>query len=85
MRNSKGLGVVRLGDKTSHGGQVTTASSSFKVNGKCVALDGDMTDCPQCKGTYLIKVCDSERKHHGKFVAYEGDKATCGAKLLTSL
>lgn len=85
MKNSKGLGVVRLGDQTSHGGKVISANPTFKVLGKPVALEGDMTACPQCKGNYPIKTSGSERKHHGKAVAYEGDKAACGAKLISSV
>lgn len=85
MKNSKGLGVIRLGDKTSHGGQVLSAQSTFKALGKPVAVMGDMTVCPQCKGAFPILVADSERHHHGKAVAYDGDKAACGAKLISSL
>ena len=85
MKNSKGLGVIRLGDKTSHGGQVISAQSTLKALGKPVAVTGDMTICPQCKGAFPIQVTSSERKHHGKAVAYDGDKATCGAKLISSI
>ena len=85
MKNSKGLGVIRLGDQTSHGGKVISANPSLKVLGKPVALEGDMTACPQCKGNYPIKTSGSERKHHDKPVAYDGDKAACGAKLISSV
>lgn len=85
MKNSQGHGVIRLGDRTTHGGKVVSANPSFKVFGKPVALEGDMTVCPQCKGSYPIKTSSVERKHHGKPVAYEGDKAACGAKLISSV
>jgi len=85
MKDSKGRGVVRLGDKTSHGGQVISASDTFTVWGKQVALNGDTTFCPQCKGTFPIKVAASERRHHGTKVAYHGDLAACGAKLISSI
>lgn len=85
MKNSKGLGVIRMGDKTSHGGKVVSANATYKVLGKAVALRGDSTTCPQCKGTYPIITSGSERKHHDKPVAYEGDKAACGAKLISSV
>ncbi len=39
-------GVVLFGDKTTHGGQVISASSNITVNGKNVALVGDMVSCP---------------------------------------
>lgn len=85
MKDSKGRGVVRLGDKTSHGGVVISASDSFTVRGKQVALHGDTTFCPQCKGTFPIQVASSERRHHGKPVAYNNDKTACGATLVSSI
>jgi len=85
MKNSKGRGVIRLGDKTSHGGQVISSSDNFIVRGKHVALHGDLTVCPKCKGTFPIQVPDSERQHCGKQVAYQDDLTTCGALLVSSL
>lgn len=85
MKNSKGHGIIRLGDKTSHGGKVISAQSSFTVLGKTVAVEGDLTVCPQCKGTYPIQPLGNERHHNGKLVAFDGDKAACGAKLLSSI
>lgn len=85
MKNSKGSGVIRLGDSTSHGGKVTSASSDFKALGKPIAGDGDRTFCPQCKGAFPIQVPSSDRHHHGKAVAYDGDKTACGATLISSI
>lgn len=85
MKDSKGRGVVRLGDKTSHGGQVISASDTFTVLGKKVSLSGDKTFCPKCKGTFSIEVANSERHHHGKLVAYHDDATACGAKLISSI
>lgn len=85
MKNSKGKGVIRLGDKTSHGGSVISAATDLKYLGKCVALEGNQVVCPKCKGAFPIKAPGSERKHKGKRVAYDGDKAACGAKLLSSI
>lgn len=39
-------GLVLLGDKTSHGGKVISASSNITVDGKKAALVGDMVSCP---------------------------------------
>lgn len=85
MKNSKGRGVIRLGDKTSHGGTVISAQPAFKVLGKAVAVQGDLTVCPQCNGTFPIQTASSERHHNGQVVAYDGDKAACGARLLASI
>lgn len=85
MKNSKGRGIIRLGDKTTHGGTVISAQATFNVLGKAVAVEGDATICPQCKGTFPILAAGSERHHHGQAVAYDGDKTACGAKLLSSI
>lgn len=39
-------GFVLLGDKTTHGGSVISASSTMLVQGKTVVLLGDMVSCP---------------------------------------
>lgn len=39
-------GFVLLGDQTTHGGEVISASSTTIVNGKRVALVGDEVRCP---------------------------------------
>lgn len=85
MKDERGRGVIRLGDKTSHGGQVISAAADFNVFGKAVAVEGDMTACPQCKGNFPIQPTGSTRRHHGKQVAYDQDEAACGAKLLSSV
>lgn len=85
MKNSKGFGVVRIGDKTSHGGEVITAQPTFQALGKNVAVAGDLTLCPKCKGKFEIVVSNSERYHHGKAVAYGNDKTQCGAILISSI
>jgi len=85
MKDEKGRGVIRLNDKTSHGGHVTTASDDMKAMGIPVALEGDLTSCPQCNGTFAIRPKNSTRRHHGKQVAYHGDPTECGATLISSL
>ena len=85
MKDSKGRGVIRLGDKTTHGGMVISAASDFRVLGKPVAVDGNMATCPRCRGTFPIKPSHSQRQHNGKEVAYEGHRTACGAKLISSI
>jgi uncharacterized Zn-binding protein involved in type VI secretion len=81
----EGRGVIRIGDKTDHGGQVLTATSATMVRGKAASLEGDMTVCPQCKGAFAIQPDGRGAKHKGKPYAYDGDVTGCGAKLITSL
>ena len=85
MKDESGRKAIRLGDPTSHGGKVISASDTLKAMGKAVALDGDMTICPKCKGQFAIRPNENKRTHHGKAVAYNGDKSECGASLISSL
>ncbi|TQI79674.1 PAAR motif-containing protein [Serratia fonticola] len=45
--------VIVLGDKTDHGGVVTTACSGFKSQGSLVACEGDTVVCPQHDTTVI--------------------------------
>lgn len=81
----KGLGVIRLGDTTSHGGKVVSATSGTVVMGRVAALVDDMTVCPQCKGNFPITPDGAGAKHEGRSYAYHNDVTACGAKLITSL
>ena len=85
MKDHKGRGVIRLGDKTTHGGEVISAAQDFTVLGKRVALEGDSTYCPRCKGKFAIQPGADARKHHGKRVAYDQDLTACGARLISSI
>lgn len=80
-----GKGVIRLGDRTTHGGRVSSAASGMVVLGKLAALAGDMTWCPRCKGTYPINAGSSGNRHQGKEYAYDGDATACGATLISSV
>jgi uncharacterized Zn-binding protein involved in type VI secretion len=84
MKN-QGRGVIRLGDKTDHGGVVIKASSGTIVMGRAAALADDMTHCPKCKGNFAIKPDRAGAKHKGRSYAYHDDATECGAKLITSL
>lgn len=80
-----GRSVIRVGDKTSHGGVVISASSGTVVMGKLAALQDDMTVCPQCKGKFALKPDDAGARHEGRPYAYHGGTTECGATLLSSL
>ena len=75
--------VCKLGDKSSHGGTIVTASG-FDLNGIPIALDGDLCQCP-IKGHGTCKMIASETTvtYQGKAVILVGDKTVCGAVLIT--
>ncbi|MFZ4529903.1 MAG: PAAR domain-containing protein [Undibacterium curvum] len=77
--------VARLGDATSHGGRIITASSACPVMGIVAALEGDMTICPKCKGTYPILPTPGAGTMNGKTFAHHNTETACGATLIASL
>jgi len=81
----QGRAVIRLNDKTDHGGTVLSATSGTRVMGHDAALAGDMTSCPRCKGTFPIRPGGAGALHDGRAYAYENDTTACGAKLIGSL
>lgn len=84
MHNEAGKGVICLGDKTSHGGEVITASDAISI-GIPIATEGCMTHCPKCKGDFVILPNAGTRVHKGKAAVYHDDKTDCGASLISSL
>ena len=80
------LPIVRLGDSTSHGGKVISASSTHLIDGIGIARVGDMITCPiaghsinsivEGAATYLIG---------GRRVALHGHRCACGCTLISSI
>lgn len=81
MKNAQGREMVRLGDATDHGGTVTEAASNLTHLGIGVALDGHGVTCPKCGGIFPL-LASGPRTHHGRRVAYRGDKTSCGATII---
>jgi len=77
---------ILLGDKTSHGGVVISASQTSDCDGKGIARVGDQVTCPK-KGhgrVTVIATGDSTAIVDGKPAARHGDKTACGATLIAS-
>jgi uncharacterized Zn-binding protein involved in type VI secretion len=79
----EGKEVILLGDTTTHGGKVITASETHSYMGIPVARVGDMVECPKCKGTYPIVEGAPKAFDRGKPIARHGDKVACGATLIS--
>lgn len=85
-RVNMALPIVRLGDSTSHGGKVISASSTHLIGGIGIARVGDKVTCPitghginsivEGAATYLIG---------GRMVALHGHRCACGCSLIASL
>lgn len=78
--------VIRLGDPTSHGGKVISASAThFTVQGIPVACVGDTCSCPiPGHAGCTITTGSPHHKVSGKSIAFDGDSLSCGAKLISS-
>jgi len=75
-------GIIVLGDRTSHGGTVISASPQSSIDGKPIARVGDMVSCPRCRGVYPISQGDPSAMVDGAAAAYHGCKVACGASLI---
>lgn len=78
-------GVIRLGDKTTHGGTVIEVSATSTVNGIRIARIGDKVSCPLCKGVYTIVEGEPTSLDDDIPIALHGHKTSCGASLITSV
>lgn len=77
--------LIRLGDKTSHGGTVIQASGLTDSGGIGVARVGDMVSCPKRNhGPCPIVSGDPTLIIDGKPAARHGDTTACGAVLISS-
>jgi uncharacterized Zn-binding protein involved in type VI secretion len=78
---------VRLGDATSHGGVVITASTNLRILGRPVARKGDLVTCPlhPTIEPNMILEGDTSLQDEGRPVARHGHHTTCGCTLISSL
>lgn len=80
------LPIVRLGDMTSHGGTVTTASPTHSLGGIGIARMGDKISCPMPgHGVNVIVEGAATYLVGGRMVALHGHKCACGCTLISSL
>lgn len=78
-------GFVLLGDKTTHGGEVISASSTTFVDGKPVALVGDNVSCP-IPGhgvNAIVEGCD-DWSENGRDMVVNGCRSECGCQVISS-
>ncbi|MDQ2151062.1 PAAR domain-containing protein [Alcaligenaceae bacterium C4P045] len=72
--------IATLGTPTTHGGVVTTASSSLIIDGRQVARIGDEISCPD-HGPGVI-TSGGLSAIDGRQVAHHGSTTSCGATLV---
>lgn len=84
------LKIITVGDKTDHGGVVTSGSSKHDINGRPIARKGDTVSCPQSYPGGAPHGVNKIIRGHATFtiggvaVAVEGCETECGCKLIGS-
>ncbi|MGK6327207.1 PAAR domain-containing protein [Erwinia sp. DT-104] len=79
-------GIIRIGDKTTGGGQVEAGSEKMRFQGIGVARINDPVSCPiQGHSPSFIVQGHSTMKDNGIPVAFHGDRCSCGCTLISSL
>lgn len=80
------LPIVRLGDPTSHGGSIITASVTHIIGGVGIARVGDKIFCPlPGHGVNVIVEGAPNYLIGGRMVALHGHHGACGCTLISSL
>lgn len=77
--------TIRLGDKLTSGGEVINVTSTSVMDGKAVALIGDLVSCP-IPGHGINAIASSEPgwMSDGKPVAFDGALCLCGCRVIAS-
>lgn len=80
------LPIVRLGDPTSHGGKVISASITHSIGGIGIARVGDKVACPM-PGHGINPIVEGAQTYliGGRMVALQGHHSACGCTLISSL
>lgn len=74
---------VVLGDKTTHRGEVTSASSTYLIQDKAVALVGDEVLCPvPGHGINAITEGTDQYSEDGRALVVEGCLCECGCRVI---
>jgi len=74
---------VREGDKTTHGGLVKSASSTFRLEGKRVALHLDVVTCPEHGDNPIVEHGEGYGEGGRKWVV-DGCRTQCGSLVIAS-
>lgn len=75
--------IATVGSLSSHGGTITTGSSSFSCEGKPVARVGDTHVCPEHGTNTIVSSPISDFTNEGEEVATVGAVTGCGAVITT--
>ena len=77
--------VIVIGDRSTHGGVVTSGNAILEVSGKAVACVGDTVDCPLHGETRIIQGFPRAVIGEDQYLAYDGCLTSCGAQVQAGL
>jgi len=77
------LKTARVGDRTSHGGQVLTGDDKRLVEGKKIARVGDIVSCPIHGNNKIISTTAAKDYSTTKQVARISSRSECGSIIIT--
>jgi uncharacterized Zn-binding protein involved in type VI secretion len=84
MAMSVSISLARLGEQSTHGGEIISATgNSIVANGLAVAVEGDLHRCPIPGHGVTPLISSSLNKSGGKGFIKAGDRAGCGAIITT--
>lgn len=84
MPKSNGtLKTARVGDRTTHGGQVLTGDDKRLVDGRKIARVGDIVSCPIHGNNPIISTTASADYSTTKQVARLSSRTKCGSVIIT--
>jgi uncharacterized Zn-binding protein involved in type VI secretion len=70
--------IARLGDTSTHGGQIVTASPNVRCDGLQVGRNGDFLQCP-AHGLQPVTSISNGKRVNGQLILTVGAVAACGA------
>ncbi|MBP0597022.1 PAAR domain-containing protein [Herbaspirillum sp. LeCh32-8] len=73
--------IACLGDATSHGGAIISASSTFVLHGKRAALVGDEVSCPRHGNNKIIEGVTG-LSEGGRLLVADSCRCACGCVII---
>ncbi|AFQ51644.1 PAAR domain-containing protein [Burkholderia cepacia] len=77
-------GIIRVGDRHTHGGRVESGAEISTVMGRAAARFGNACSCP-IHGACTIAAGDAAFIVEGEAAAFDGHETSCGATLMSSI
>ncbi|WP_309328747.1 PAAR domain-containing protein [Silvimonas sp.] len=72
--------LAGMGDRTTSGGEVISATSTYMDSGKVMCRSGDQAYCPACKGTFPVSGTAIHWAENGVPMVQNGDRVLCRCK-----